>query len=925
MEAYGPDNPMPVRLAPKRLLDALMDEIDQSPVSKVDAVLRKLKPDELHTFALLFREAHCIMLVRTNAKLVETIHKTKEARVKHAGNAAYSSYTSGSKLLEVLDNAKDLKKCFYGRRCFGLLRATDIDNFGLIEEDKLFRERRIKHEEVLGQPLQPREKLELEFFNILKMGKALQKEIDSEKGQILRKVIAYCEPMTLVHIGLVVSTRFIYAVVGPLHQSIIVSIIDGATGALWSQNAINGCLAWMAIFCMDWWVCDFINIVCTAKATETITIKLRNELFQAIMRQDTVFFETHETGWIQDRLKRDCDELSRKILMFPVHLLSDVLQIVAKSTFLYYYCPRMMYNALTMGFAVAFPMIVMQRYINQLVRKSDRFVARTNARTDELLNNLSTVREFARESQEAVYFAHAEKSKAETSLYIHALRHVQWPLIITILACGYLMNVYEGARRIHSGEMRPADAVMVVGETWCVIWHCRSIVEKLPEILELLLPAERVFRLLEQRSAVEPMPGDQGATFETRIGDGAWNGGVEVEFHGVSFAYPTMSEHKVLRGTTLKIPAGKTVSLVGQRGCGKTTTLELIQRKYDVEPGDGSITVNGRPIQEWDVRQYRRRLSVVAQGPKIFANTIKENILYGLSDQERLEMGIDGPEAATTGHQELKRICELACCWDFIKDFPLQLETRIGCGGIKLSGGQTQCLTIARALIKRPAFLILDEATAALDNETQKKVSQNISKLQKEHGFTIVQIAHRLTTLTDSDIIYFLDHGTVAEAGGLKTQNGSAVEELNKIDIEHRTVVNPETHKEEERINHGFFHHHWNAANDIKAFHELSAGKLSEKVRELRDDLHMARTELGRQNAFKLLPPLVLDRAVSDPASSCRFSEVSDHGSTTPDSLDASTENSSPNLSKPETIASGIIASMLGPLTINRAITCPAA
>jgi ABC-type glutathione transport system ATPase component len=416
------------------------------------------------------------------------------------------------------------------------------------------------------------------------------------------------------------------------------------------------------------------------------------------------------------------------------------------------------------------------------------------------------------------------------------------------------------------------------------------------------------------------------------MGDGAYNGGVEVEFDGVYFAYPTMSEHKVLRGTTLKIPAGKTVSLVGQRGCGKTSTLELIQRKYDVEPGEGSIKVNGRPIQEWDVRQYRRRLSVVAQGPKIFANTIKENILYGLSDQERLQMGFDGPEASTTGHQELKRICELACCWDFVKDFPLQLETRIGCGGIKLSGGQTQCLTIARALIKKPAFLILDEATAALDNETQKKVAENISKLQKQQGFTIVQIAHRLTTLTDSDIIYFLDHGTVAETGGLHSQNGSAVDELNKIDIAHRTVLNPETGEEEQRIDRGFFHHHWNAANDIKAFHEMNAGKLSEKVRELRCELDVARAELGKRNAAKLLPPLLLERALTHPASSsCRHDDISDHGSTTPpssetcDFCDASSDEDMTCFPESTPVASGTIASLLSAPKLSRAITCPAA
>jgi len=225
----------------------------------------------------------------------------------------------------------------------------------------------------------------------------------------------------------------------------------------------------------------------------------------------------------------------------------------------------------------------------------------------------------------------------------------------------------------------------------------------------------------------------------------------------------------------------------------------------------------------------------------------------------------------------------------------------------------------------------LDEATAALDNETQKKVAENISKLQKQQGFTIVQIAHRLTTLTDSDIIYFLDHGTVAETGGLHTQNGSAVDELNKIDIAHRTVLNPETGEEEQRIDRGFFHHHWNAANDIKAFHEMNAGKLSEKVRELRCDLDVARAELGRRNAAKLLPPLVLERALTHPASSCRYDDISDHGSTTPpssetcDFCDPSSDEDMTSFPQSTPSASGTTASMLSAPKLSRAITSPAA
>jgi ABC-type sugar transport system ATPase subunit len=237
-----------------------------------------------------------------------------------------------------------------------------------------------------------------------------------------------------------------------------------------------------------------------------------------------------------------------------------------------------------------------------------------------------------------------------------------------------------------------------------------------------------------------------------------------------------------------------------------------------------------------------------------------------LSDQERLERGFDGPEASTQGFLELKRICELACCWDFIKDFPLQLETRIGTKGIKLSGGQTQCLTIARALIKNPACLILDEATAALDNETQKRVSQNIGTLQRQQGFTVIQIAHRLTTLTNSDIIYFLRHGVVVESGGCEKQDGTAVQELNKIEIIHKLVKNPETNEEEQRVTQGFFHHHWNVANDVQSFHELTSKQLLSKIRELRDDLDMAQAEIKSKNLKRLLPPLVLERALTSPS-----------------------------------------------------------
>merc|ERR1711933_329693 len=151
------------------------------------------------------------------------------------------------------------------------------------------------------------------------------------------------------------------------------------------------------------------------------------------------------------------------------------------------------------------------------------------------------------------------------------------------------------------------------------------------------------------------------------------------------------------------------------------------------------------------------------------------------------------------------------------------------------------------------------------DNETQKKVSQNISALQRQQGFTIVQIAHRLTTLTNSDIIYFLSHGTVMEIGGYATQDGTAVEELNKVEIKRKAHVNPETREEEQRVIQGFFHQHWNIANDVKSFEELSLKKILEKARELRDELDIAQAEVSKKTSQLLPPPLGLERAVTAP------------------------------------------------------------
>merc|ERR1711988_538572 len=204
------------------------------------------------------------------------------------------------------------------------------------------------------------------------------------------------------------------------------------------------------------------------------------------------------------------------------------------------------------------------------------------------------------------------------------------------------------------------------------------------------------------------------------------------------------------------------------------TIFALMQRLYDVEYGNGKIIVNGHPISHWDVRAYRRNIAVLAQKGLLFKGTIKENILYGLNEEEKRARGFHTAE----GDIELQRLLEMSGAWDIVKEFPLKMEQRIGTGGVSLSGGTEQCMFIARGLVKEPAMLMMDEATSAMDTRTQKKAANGIRGEQARLGFSVVQVAHRTETLTGSDVIYFVEHGQVVETGGLQSLNGTAIDEL---------------------------------------------------------------------------------------------------------------------------------------------------
>jgi ABC-type multidrug transport system fused ATPase/permease subunit len=263
-----------------------------------------------------------------------------------------------------------------------------------------------------------------------------------------------------------------------------------------------------------------------------------------------------------------------------------------------------------------------------------------------------------------------------------------------------------------------------------------GIAELYAQIQKAVGATERVFELLDEQP--ENINGNQPQITEKIQGN--------VTFKDVGFSYPSRKEIEVLKGVSFQAKFGQKIALVGPSGAGKSTISALLLRFYDLNTGE--IIIDDKNIYDYDLEQLRGNMSIVPQDVILFGGSIKENIAYGK------------PNAT---FEEIQQAAQQANALEFINGFPEKFETLVGERGIKLSGGQRQRIAIARALLKNPSILILDEATSSLDSESEKLVQEALETLMK--GRTSIIIAHRLATIRSADTILVLNNGVIAEQG----------------------------------------------------------------------------------------------------------------------------------------------------------------
>jgi ABC-type multidrug transport system fused ATPase/permease subunit len=332
--------------------------------------------------------------------------------------------------------------------------------------------------------------------------------------------------------------------------------------------------------------------------------------------------------------------------------------------------------------------------------------------------------------------------------------------IIFCLFGAIVFIVWRGIVMTVNDEISAKDMLSFLFYTVFVAASIGGIAEQLAAIQRAIGATERVMDIIDSTPETIDLAYTKGESNKRIKGD--------IEFNDVSFFYPSRPEFQVLKNVSFKVNKGETVALVGPSGSGKSTIASMVLRFYD--PQSGAITIDEKNVNDFGLTELRDNMAIVPQDVLLFGGTIKENIAYGK------------PNASIT---EILEAAQKANALEFIESFPQQFETIVGERGIQLSGGQRQRIAIARALLKNPSILILDEATSSLDSESERLVQEALEKLMA--GRTSIVIAHRLSTIRKADRIIVIEKGKVLESGTheeLMQQESGLYRSLSKLQMD---------------------------------------------------------------------------------------------------------------------------------------------
>ncbi len=561
-------------------------------------------------------------------------------------------------------------------------------------------------------------------------------------AQTLRKagrLLRYLKPyrgmflggLALLVVGSLLSLGFPFL----MGKLIDAAMLKAASGWLADINTIAIALG-IVLFLQA--TISFFRIYLFVQVGERSLADLRLETFHRIIRLPMEFFAQRRVGEINSRISADLSQIQDTMTTTLAELIRQVVVLVGGIGLLAYTSGKLTVFMLSVFPVLVVVAVLFGKVIRKVARQAQDKLADSNTVVEETLQAIASVKAYTNEWFELRRYRENIAEVVRFALKGAAYRGAFASFIIFCLLGSIVLVIWYGTRLVSAGELSVGSLTSFVLYSTFVGAAMGSFAELYAQVQKALGATERVLEILDE--STEAIQLEYAGDGDPARLEGA------IRFVDVSFEYPSRNDRTVIRDLSFSVSPGEKLAVVGPSGAGKSTLVSLVQRFY--APSQGHIVVDGQEISTYPLTDYRRNLAVVPQDVILFGGTIEENIAYGK------------PGAS---QEEIRAAAKKANALEFIESFPEAFKTVVGERGVKLSGGQRQRIAIARAVLRDPAILILDEATSSLDSESERLVQDALNQLME--GRTSIIIAHRLSTVRDADKILVLDQGRMVEFG----------------------------------------------------------------------------------------------------------------------------------------------------------------
>lgn len=576
-------------------------------------------------------------------------------------------------------------------------------------------------------------------------------KLNRQSLQNLRKLLGYVKPYRFKFAGAMLFL-LLSSLTGLAFPKLLGGLIDAAKGDI-KQGVLPanlntiGLIAFVILFIQAF--VSFFRVTWFVQIAENALADIRRDTYFKLITLPMNFFSNRRVGELNSRISADLSQIQDVLTTTFAEIIRQVILMVGGIIMM-----AIVSGRLALILLIILPIIIpcaifFGRFIRTLSRQAQDQLAESNTIVEETLQGIASVKAFVNEAFEAGRYDKSVRQVAKLAVKGAKFRGLFASFIVFCLFGVIVGVIWYGAFLVQTGSLKVGELTQFVLYAILVSASLGSLPEQYANIQKAVGSSERVVEILD----------DEGEPINILETDNIVKEKIEgnLSFKDVHFYYPSRPEIEVLKGVSFNAVAGQKVAIVGPSGSGKSTMAALILQFY--HPQSGELLFDGKTASEYSITDIRNQVAIVPQDVMLFGGTIRENIAYG-------KLSATAEEIVQAGKR--------ANAHDFITGFPEGYETIVGERGVKLSGGQRQRIAIARALLKNPSILILDEATSSLDSESERLVQEALEELMKNR--TSIIIAHRLSTIREADQIIVLEKGVIIESGNheelLKNEQG---------------------------------------------------------------------------------------------------------------------------------------------------------